>query len=63
VIPLTPAPQVDGAHRITFAMSAGSILGATLGGLMVAYAPVQFLKLLLSCVLIVAAGKTMTGHR
>jgi len=28
-------------------MSAGSILGATLGGLAVAYAPVQSLKLLL----------------
>lgn len=44
-------------------MSAGSIIGATLGGLVVAYASVQFLKLLLDCVLIVAAGKTMIGHR
>jgi uncharacterized membrane protein YfcA len=44
-------------------MSAGLILGATLGGLAVAYAPVQFLKLSLGCMLIVAAGKTMTGHR
>ena len=33
-------------------MSAGSILGTTLGGLAVAYAPVQFLTLLLGCVLI-----------
>ena len=56
-------PQGRGIQRITFAMSAGSILGATLGGLAVAFAPVQFLKLLLGFVLIVAAGKTMTGHR
>jgi len=34
-----------------------------LGGLAVAYAPVQFLKLLLGCVLIVAAAKTITSHR
>ena len=40
-------------------MSAGPILGATLGGLAVAYAPVQFLKLSLGCVLIAAAGKTL----
>ncbi len=56
-------PQGRGIQRITFAMSAGSILGATLGGLAVAYAPVQFLKLLLGCVLIVAAAKTITSHR
>jgi uncharacterized protein len=56
-------PQGRGIQRITFAMSAGSILGATLGGLAVAFAPVQFLKLLLGFVLIVAASKTMTGHR
>lgn len=55
-------PQGRG-QRITFAMSAGSILGATLGGLAVAYAPVGFLKVVLGCVLIAAAGKTMTGHR
>jgi uncharacterized protein len=55
-------PQGRGIQRITFAMSAGSILGATLGGLAVAYAPVQFLKVLLGSVLIVAAGKTMTGR-
>ena len=47
------------SQRITFAMSASSILGATLGGRAVAYAPVQFLKLLLGCVLITAAGKTV----
>src|SRR6266702_3315302 len=50
-------PQGRGIQRITFAMSAGSILGATLGGLAVAYAPVEFLKLLLGCALVVAAGK------
>jgi uncharacterized protein len=56
-------PQGRGIHRITFAMSAGSILGATLGGLAVAYAPVAFLKLFLGCVLIAAAAKTITSHR
>ena len=39
-------------------MAAGSIIGATLGGLAVAYAPVAFLKVLLGCVLLAAAGKT-----
>jgi len=43
---------------ITTAMAAGSIIGATLGGLAVAYAPVAFLKVLLGCVLLAAAGKT-----
>jgi len=52
-------PKGRGIQRITFAMNAGSILGTTLGGLAVAYAPVQFLKLLLGCVLIAAAGKTL----
>jgi len=52
-------PKGKGIQRITFAVSAGSILGATLGGLAVAYAPVQFPKLLLGCVLIAAAGKTV----
>ncbi len=56
-------PQGRGIQRITFAMSAGSILGATLGGLAVAYAPVEFLKLLLGCALVVAAGKTISSHR
>src|SRR5204863_499869 len=37
-------PMGRGAHRITTAMAAGSIIGATLGGLAVAYAPVTFLK-------------------
>jgi uncharacterized membrane protein YfcA len=44
-------------------MSAGSILGAMLGGLAVAYAPVAFLKLFLGSVLIAAAAKTIIAHR
>jgi uncharacterized membrane protein YfcA len=56
-------PQGRGVQRITFAMSAGSILGATLGGLAVAFAPVAFLKLFLGCVLIAAAAKTIASHR
>jgi uncharacterized membrane protein YfcA len=51
-------PCGRGAQRITTAMAAGSIIGATLGGLAVAYAPVAFLKVLLGCVLLAAAGKT-----
>jgi uncharacterized membrane protein YfcA len=56
-------PQGRGVQRITGAMSAGSILGAVLGGLAVAYAPVVALKLLLGAVLIAAAGKTLASHR
>jgi uncharacterized membrane protein YfcA len=55
--------DVAGARRITTAMATGSIIGATLGGLTVGYAPVQFLKLLLGGVLIVAASKTMISRR
>ena len=51
-------PLGRGAQRITTAMAAGSIVGAILGGLAVAYAPVVFLKVLLGCVLLAAAGKT-----
>jgi uncharacterized membrane protein YfcA len=43
-------------------MSIGSIVGALLGGLAASFAPVAFLKMLLGCVLIVAAGKTLVGH-
>jgi uncharacterized membrane protein YfcA len=44
-------------------MGLGSIIGAGLGGLVVAMAPVGALKLLLGCVLIAAAGKTLlTRH-
>jgi uncharacterized membrane protein YfcA len=52
-------PQGRGIRRITLAMSAGSIVGATLGGLAVAHAPAEFLKVLLGCVLIAAAAKTI----
>ena len=51
-------PLGRGAQRMTTAMAAGSIVGAILGGLGVAYAPVAFLKVLLGCVLLAAAGKT-----
>jgi uncharacterized membrane protein YfcA len=56
-------PQGRGIQRITFAMSAGSIVGATVGGLAVAYAPITFLKVFLGCILLVAAVKTMVSHR
>src|SRR5438067_13827156 len=55
-------PAWRGARRITTAMALGSILGAMLGGLAVAYAPVAFLKLLLGAVLLAAAAKTIKGH-
>jgi uncharacterized membrane protein YfcA len=51
-------PTWRGARRMTTAMSAGSIVGAALGGLAVSYAPVTFLKSLLGSVLLVAAAKT-----
>jgi uncharacterized membrane protein YfcA len=54
-------PVGRGAQRITAAMAAGSILGAFLGGLAVAYAPVTVLKALLGCVLLAAAAKTATA--
>jgi uncharacterized membrane protein YfcA len=52
-------PMGRGAQRIATAMAAGSIVGAVLGGLAVAYAPVAFLKVLLGCVLLAAAAKTV----
>ena len=52
-------PLGRGAQRITTAMAGGSIIGALIGGLVVAYAP-GFLKVLLGCVLLAAAGKTLT---
>jgi uncharacterized membrane protein YfcA len=51
-------PTGHGAQRITTAMASGSIIGATVGGLAVAYAPGTFLKLLLGCMLLAAAAKT-----
>lgn len=56
-------PRGRGVQRIASAMSAGSILGATLGGLAVAYAPVDFLKILLGSILLAAAAKTISGQR
>jgi uncharacterized protein len=56
-------PCGRGPQRITTAMAAGSIIGATLGGLAVAYAPVAFLKVLLGCVLLAAASKTAFADR
>jgi uncharacterized membrane protein YfcA len=35
-------------------------VGATIGGLAVVYAPVAFLRVLLGCVLLAAAVKTVT---
>jgi uncharacterized membrane protein YfcA len=55
-------PLGRGAQRMTTAMAAGSVMGAILGGLAVAYAPVAFLKVLLGCVLLAAAAKTL-AHR
>jgi uncharacterized membrane protein YfcA len=55
-------PKGRGIQRITSAMAAGSLIGAALGGLAVAYAPVAFLKVLLGCVLLAAAGKTVVSH-
>lgn len=55
-------PKGRGPQRITLAMSVGSIIGATLGGLAVAFAPVAFLKLLLGAVLIAAAVKTTVAR-
>jgi uncharacterized membrane protein YfcA len=56
-------PGGRGVVRITGAMSAGSVVGAVLGGLAVAFAPVAFLKVLLGCVLLAAAVKTIASHR
>ena len=54
--------MTGGAQRITLSMSAGSLIGAALGGLAVAFAPTAFLKLLLGVVLIVAAAK-IAAHK
>jgi uncharacterized membrane protein YfcA len=51
-------PGGRGVQRIVSAMSAGSILGAIIGGLAIAYTPVDILKTLLGCVLVAAAIKT-----
>jgi uncharacterized membrane protein YfcA len=46
-----------GARRIVSAMSAGSLIGAGLGGLAVGLAPVGVIKVVLGFVLIAAAAK------
>ncbi len=51
-------PSGRGIQRITGAMAAGSILGALLGGLALAYAPVDAVKFLLASVLLTTAAKT-----
>jgi uncharacterized protein len=56
-------PSGGGISRIVTAMSAGSVLGAVVGGLALAYAPVGALKVMLGCVLIAAAGKTIASQR
>jgi uncharacterized protein len=56
-------PQGRGVQRLTLAMSLGSIIGATAGGLAIAYAPTALLKAFLGILLIVAAGKTIAGDR
>ncbi len=56
-------PATSGARRIALSMSAGSLIGALLGGLAVAAAPVAFLKVVLGSVLILAALKTLSHHR
>ena len=58
---LDAIPKGRGVQRTTSAMAAGSIIGAAPGGLAVAYAPVSFLKVLLGCVLLAAAGKTIAS--
>jgi uncharacterized protein len=54
-------PLWRGAQRMTIAMAGGSIVGAILGGLAVASAPILFLKVLLGCVLLAAAGRTFVN--
>ncbi len=60
---LDAIPRGRGIKRITTAMALGSILGAGLGGVTMAAAPVGLLKLFLGTVLIAAAVKTMATHR
>jgi uncharacterized protein len=60
---LDAIPKGRGIKRITSAMAFGSVVGATVGGLAVAYAPVDVLKVILGCVLIVSAAKTIRHQR
>jgi uncharacterized membrane protein YfcA len=52
-----------GARRIVSAMSAGSLIGAALGGMAVGFAPVGAIKALLGLVLIAAAAKVAVSKR
>jgi uncharacterized membrane protein YfcA len=52
-----------GARRIVSAMSAGSLIGAALGGLAVGFAPVAAIKTILGFVLIAAAAKVAVTKR
>ncbi len=52
-------PLNTGAQRIGAAMVAGSLVGAILGGMAVAFAPTAFLKVLLGIVLIAAGLKSL----
>ena len=52
-----------GARRIVSAMSAGSLIGAALGGLAVGFAPVAAIKVILGSVLIAAATKVALSKR
>jgi uncharacterized protein len=51
-----------GARRIVSAMSAGSLVGAALGGIAVGFAPVVAVKALLGCILIAAAAKVAVSE-
>ena len=51
-----------GARRIVSAMSAGSLIGAALGGLAVGFAPVAVMKAILGFVLIAAAIKVAVSQ-
>jgi uncharacterized membrane protein YfcA len=52
-----------GALRVAASMSAGSVVGAALGGLAVAIAPTAMLKVVLGLVLLAAAAKTARHGR
>lgn len=51
-----------GAPRIALSMSAGSLIGAVLGGMAIVVTPVALLKAVLGCVLIAAALKIVARH-
>lgn len=55
-------PMRGGAPRIALSMSAGSLIGAALGGLAVTFAPAALLKVILGSVLIVAAARSLVRH-